>query len=107
MATNLRGGCTHHPPTHPPGDEAVHGGAADVGGVIGQKTRDTDYTRSTGGSISAKWLETAAAAGTTGESTNRLCIIDSGTGTSTGPAPLTGNVWGPDGAQPRPSTAQT
>jgi hypothetical protein len=86
-----------HPPlvTRPPDDGAAHAGAADVGGVIGPKTRDTDYTRFTGGSISAEWLKTAAAAGTTDESTNRLCIIDSGAGTPTGPAPPTGNGWRP------------
>jgi hypothetical protein len=30
--------------THPPGDEVAHTGTAGVGGVIGLKTRDTDYT---------------------------------------------------------------
>jgi hypothetical protein len=60
----------HTTPTHPPGDEAAHAGAADVGGVIGPKTRNTDYTsRFTGGSIRAEWLKTAAAAGTTDERT--------------------------------------
>jgi hypothetical protein len=46
MSTSLRESCTHHPPTHPPSD-AAHEGVADVGGVIGQQTRDTDYTRFT------------------------------------------------------------
>jgi hypothetical protein len=64
----------HTSPTRPPDDEAAHTGAADVGGVIGPKTRDTDYTRFTGGSISAEWLKTAAAAGTADERTNRLWL---------------------------------
>jgi hypothetical protein len=62
MATGLRESCTHHAPTHPPGD-AAHESAADVGGVIGKQTSDTDYTRFTGGAISAERLEAAAAAG--------------------------------------------
>jgi hypothetical protein len=95
MATNLRTRGMHISPTHPPGDEAAHAGATGVGGVIGQQTRDTDYTRFTGGAISAERLETAAAAGTPDDSPNRLCIVDSGAGTSTGPAPLTGNGWRP------------
>ena len=80
----------------PPGDEAAHTGAAGVGGVIGPKTRDTDYTRFTGGAISAERLETAAAAGTPDNSPNRLCIVDSGAGTSTGPAPFMRNGRRPD-----------
>jgi hypothetical protein len=42
----------HTSPTRPPDDEAAHAGAANIGGVIGPMTRDTDYTRFTGGSIS-------------------------------------------------------
>jgi hypothetical protein len=52
-------GRLHTSPARPPDDEAAHAGAADVGGVIGPKTRDTDYTRFTGGSISAERLKTA------------------------------------------------
>jgi hypothetical protein len=95
MATNLWESCTHHPPTRQVVLRRTGGGAADVGGVIGQQTRDTDYTRFTGGAISAERLETAAAAGTPDNSPNRLCIVDSGAGTSTGPASLTGNGWRP------------
>jgi hypothetical protein len=41
-------------------------------------------------------LKTATAAGATNESTKRFCIIDSGAGTSTGPAPPgTGKGWRP------------
>jgi hypothetical protein len=75
-------GRLHTSPARPPEDEAAHAGAADVGGLIGPKTRDTDYTRFTGGSISAERLKTAAAAGATNESTKRFCIIDSGAASS-------------------------
>jgi hypothetical protein len=85
----------HTSPAHPPGD-AAHEGVADVGGVIGQQTRDTDYTRFTGGAISAERLEAAAAAGIPDNSPNRLCIVDSGAGTSTGPAPFMRNGRRPD-----------
>jgi hypothetical protein len=95
MATGLRESCTHHAPTHPPGD-AAHESVADVGGVICQHTRDTDYTRFTGGAISAERLEAAAAAGLPDNSPNRLCIAGSGAGTSTGPAPLMRNGRRPD-----------
>ena len=74
-------------PTHPPDGEVAHAGLAGVGGVIGPRTRDTDYTRFTGGSLNVERLKTATAAGATNESTKRFCIIDSGAGTSTGPAP--------------------
>ena len=73
--------------THPPDGMTAHAGLADVGGVIGPRTRDTDYTRFTGGSLNVERLKTATAAGATNESTKRFCIIDSGAGTSTGPAP--------------------
>ena len=88
--------------THPPDGMTAHAGLADVGGVIGPRTRDTDYTRFTGGSLNVERLKTATAAATN-ESTKRFCIIDSGAGTSTGPAP-SGTEKG-CGAQPRLSTA--
>ena len=59
QAASTRKSCITTPsPTHPPGDAE---GAADVGGVIGQKTRDTDYTRFTGGAIGAERLDAVAA----------------------------------------------
>jgi hypothetical protein len=98
MATSPREGwkVAHIGPPPPPGGLGPHTATAGVGGVIGPKTRDTDYTRFTGGSISVERLKTAAAAGATNESTKRFCIIDSGAGTSTGPAPPgTENGWRP------------
>jgi hypothetical protein len=64
QAASTRKSCITAPsPTHPPSDVE---GVADVGGVIGQKTRDTDYTRYTGGAISAERLEAVAATGLPG-----------------------------------------
>jgi hypothetical protein len=93
MATNPREGYTHHPPAHPMSEVYV----------IGPKTRDqrpetptTPDSQEAQSAQNPERLKTAAAAGATNESTNRLCIIDSGAGTSTGPAPPTENAgWRP------------
>jgi hypothetical protein len=100
QAESIWGGCEPAPSHHsrPPCGDEPKGitGVAGVGGVIDQQTRHRDYTKFTEGTISAERLEVATSTGLPDNSPNRLCIVDSGAGTSTGPAPAMRNGRRPD-----------